>query len=113
MEYSAREAFNSSRAKLGSPTSPLTAEWWHNVTEDMEENPATFDKYYQYSWKSSPLATECDDECKKNIICGVRAGKSELRCDYESDIFDGRTTYKPQRHNCAFNLQSIDSLKMN
>ena len=44
IEYSAREAFNSSRAKLTSSTSPLTASWWHNVTIDMEEDQETFEK---------------------------------------------------------------------
>ncbi|KAI9473630.1 MAG: Metallo-dependent phosphatase-like protein [Benjaminiella poitrasii] len=125
IEYSAREAFNSSRAKLTSPTSPLSAEWWHNVTEDMEDNQETYEKYYRYSWKSSPLLDQnClfGEECKKNIICGVRAGKSELRCDYERDVFNGEpqqyddvriyrkpSSYKSELHLCGLNLQSIKS----
>ncbi|KAK4511645.1 uncharacterized protein ATC70_012861 [Mucor velutinosus] len=108
IEYSAREAFNSSRAKLATPTSPLTASWWHNVTMDMEDDQETFDKYNRFSWKSSPLAKECDEECKKNTICGIRAGKSELRCDYESDVFMGER-YKPKSHDCAMNLLGINA----
>ncbi|KAI7907393.1 Metallo-dependent phosphatase-like protein [Cokeromyces recurvatus] len=115
VEYSAREAFNSSRAKLISPTSPLSAEWWHNVTEDMESNQKTYEEYYKYSWKSSPLLDQnClfNDECKKNIICGIRAGKSELRCDYEPDIFNSEREERyddPEPHLCGLNLQSIRS----
>jgi sphingomyelin phosphodiesterase len=107
---------------LNSPTSPLSASWWHHVTEDMEENPETFDKYNKFSWKSSPLAKECIGECKQSTICSIRAGKSEQRCDYESDVFMGeqhgdkdastgqrRPSYKPEPHNCAMNLLGINA----
>lgn len=75
---------------------------------DMEEDQETFDKYDRFSWKSSPLAKECDEECKKNTICGIRAGKSELRCDYESDVFMGER-YKPKSHDCAMNLLGVNA----
>jgi sphingomyelin phosphodiesterase len=82
---------------------------------DMEEDEETFQKYHRFSSKSSPMEKECVDDCKKNTICGIRAGKSELRCDYESDVFGGegvetkRATYKPEAHNCALNMVSIRS----
>lgn len=81
----------------------------------MEENEETFDKYHRFRSKSSPMEKECIDDCKKNTICGIRAGKSELRCDYESDVLGGkeagtatkRKTYKPEPHNCALNMVGI------
>lgn len=81
----------------------------------MENDQETFDKYYQYTTKSSPMTKECIGDCKKNAICSIRAGKSEQRCDYESDVFNGegvgtkRKSYKPEAHNCALNLESIRS----
>jgi sphingomyelin phosphodiesterase len=89
----------------------------------MEENPEIFNKYNRFSWKSSPLAKECIGECKQSAICSIRAGKSEQRCDYESDVFMGeqygneqvstgqrRKSYKPEPHNCAMNILSINAL---
>ncbi|KAI8991188.1 Metallo-dependent phosphatase-like protein [Mycotypha africana] len=93
-EYSAREAYASAQAKLSSPMAPLSPAWWHQVTEDMEDPTMdTFDKYYHYRSKLSPvpdyeLCLE-NEECKKKVICGIRAGKSELRCDFDPDYFPG------------------------
>lgn len=81
----------------------------------METNQETFNKYRLFTTKSSPLTKECDDNCKKNTICNIRAGKSEQRCDYESDVFNGegigikRETYKPETHLCAMNLVGVRS----
>ncbi|KAI8365386.1 Metallo-dependent phosphatase-like protein [Radiomyces spectabilis] len=111
-EYSAREAFNSSNAQLPSPTSPLSPEWWHNVTVDMENDKSVFDKYWRFRSKSAPQHVECDDECREKAICGIRAGKSELRCDFESDIFGKSVPWQLQEvHPCAINLQSIRSMR--
>ncbi|KAI8329539.1 Metallo-dependent phosphatase-like protein [Chlamydoabsidia padenii] len=83
LEYSAKEAF-------GTPdTQVLTAGWWHNVTEDMESNMDTFEKYWQYRGRFAPRTPECQGECRSNTICNIRAGKSELRCDYDSDALPG------------------------
>lgn len=83
----------------------------------MENDQATFDKYHKYTTKSSPMAKPCIDDCKKNTICNIRAGKSEQRCDYESDVFNGegirKKSFKPKAHNCALNLESIRSRKRN
>lgn len=78
----------------------------------MEENQETFDKYYQYTTKSSPFKQECDEDCKKREICNIRAGRSEQRCDYDKDVFEVGSTnsekrYKPEPHNCALNLVGI------
>jgi len=44
-----------------------------------------FEKYYNFRSKTSPNLPECDQACRTNLICGIRAGKSELRCDYQRD----------------------------
>ncbi|CAM0138790.1 unnamed protein product [Umbelopsis sp. WA50703] len=87
LEYSAREAYSSSRAQLA-PKEPLSPAWWHNVTEAFEDTDSMFEKYYQYRSKSSPLRPDCDQACRTNLICGIRAGKSEDRCDYQRDDMD-------------------------
>ncbi|KAG0744407.1 hypothetical protein G6F42_009092 [Rhizopus arrhizus] len=101
IEYSAREAYNSTRAHLARPNSPLSASWWHNVTVDMEqENLDSFNKYHHFMSKSTSVVKECDEKCKKNTICSIRAGNSEHRCDYESDLFEPER-YKPELHLCG------------
>ncbi|KAI7866585.1 Metallo-dependent phosphatase-like protein [Spinellus fusiger] len=113
IEYSAREAFNSSTALLSSPTAPLTPEWWHNVTVDMESDAATFDKYWKYRFKSAPKIQACDEVCRANTLCGIRSGKSELRCDFSDSLFGKEqgnamtTPYHQERHICGINLMSV------
>ncbi|KAF7730158.1 hypothetical protein EC973_002766 [Apophysomyces ossiformis] len=114
VEYSARQAYNSPLAPVPATLSPA---WWHNVTVAMEEDPETFAKYWYYRTKSSPMTKDCDEECQENTICGIRAGKSELRCDYEPDMFpkgeaqEGlefkRKRYRPEEHLCGLNLRSV------
>ncbi|CEG69751.1 hypothetical protein RMATCC62417_05770 [Rhizopus microsporus] len=108
VEYSAREAYSSSRARLASSTSPLTPAWWHNVTVDMEDDDTdTFEKYRRFTTKSSPIARECDDECKRKAICNIRAGNSEHRCDYDSDVFEPeQKRQKTEMHLCGLNIFS-------
>ncbi|KAJ2955277.1 hypothetical protein NQZ79_g8696 [Umbelopsis isabellina] len=97
LQYSARDAYTSSRAKLGSKE-PLSPAWWHNVTETFEDDDSMFEKYYQYRSKSSPLRPECDETCRANLICGIRAGKSEDRCDYQRDDMDQSLFAEYQRN---------------
>ncbi|KAI8366663.1 Metallo-dependent phosphatase-like protein [Radiomyces spectabilis] len=77
LEYSARKAYN------GSTELSLTPAWWHNVSVAMEQDIHVFDKYWEYRTKSSAVREECDDGCRHQILCSIRAGKSELRCDYK------------------------------
>ncbi|KAI8148608.1 Metallo-dependent phosphatase-like protein [Fennellomyces sp. T-0311] len=102
IEYSAREAYNSSIAPLHDTTSPLTPAWWHNVTVSMEEDPEMFNKYWSYRTKSAPIVRECDDECRSTVICGIRAGKSEQRCDYDPDVLQ-----PVEEHACGINLMGV------
>ncbi|KAI9259430.1 Metallo-dependent phosphatase-like protein [Phascolomyces articulosus] len=110
VEYTARDAYNSSFAPLHDTTSPLTPAWWHNVSVSMEEDPdVMFDKYWKYRAKSSPYVSECDEECRASVICGIRAGKSEQRCDYDPDVLPGGINNKKRRPieepTCGLHLQ--------
>ncbi|GAB5593233.1 hypothetical protein Unana1_08133 [Umbelopsis nana] len=93
LEYSAREAYMSPLANVG-PKEPLSPAWWHNVTRSFEENESMFEKYFMYRTKSSPTLPECDQTCRTNIICGIRAGKSELRCDYQRDDLNETSLFR-------------------
>ncbi|KAI7852477.1 Metallo-dependent phosphatase-like protein [Circinella umbellata] len=110
VEYSAREAYNSSIAPLHDTTSPLTPAWWHNVSVSMEKDPdVMFDKYWTYRVKSAPIVPECDEECRSAAICAIRAGKSEHRCDYDPDVLPGTHHNKGlksiDKHTCGLLLQ--------
>ncbi|CEP15672.1 hypothetical protein [Parasitella parasitica] len=78
-EYSAKELYGSTK----NPYKPLSASWWHHVTREMELDDEKFDLYWLNRYKSSPMTPNCDQACRVNTICGMRAGKSELRCDYD------------------------------
>ncbi|KAI7863090.1 Metallo-dependent phosphatase-like protein [Spinellus fusiger] len=109
-EYSAREAFTTPLSPL-SAKSPLTAAWWHNVTEAMVSDPSLLDTYWKYRSSSAPVARLCDsEECRANAICTLRAGKSEQRCDYISDVLS--STNPPPSPNkeicpCSLDIVSI------
>ncbi|KAG0978207.1 hypothetical protein G6F27_014366 [Rhizopus arrhizus] len=80
----------------------------------MENNYSTFDKYWYYRTKLAPQTPECDEDCRRNIICGIRAGKSELRCDYDPDVLFGggsisRSSTYAETHSCGWNLEGIHS----
>ncbi|CAO3591762.1 unnamed protein product [Absidia cylindrospora] len=110
LEYSAKEAYNSSTAPITN-NSPLTPAWWHQVTEDMETYNDTFDKYWQFRGRLASQIPICEDECRVNTICNIRAGKSELRCDYDSDVLmqTGRGDTSGI-HACGWNLQGVRSM---
>ncbi|KAI9018040.1 Metallo-dependent phosphatase-like protein [Phycomyces nitens] len=118
VEYSARQAYNSSFAPLNSALEPLSPAWWHNVTLAMESDPETFDKYWQYRSKSAPEVPECGEDCRASTICNIRAGKSELRCDYGQDVLFGKDqdtvepkVYPQEHHICGLNLMSAKERK--
>lgn len=48
----------------------------------MELNDNVFDLYWSNRYKQSPMTPLCDEVCRINTICTIRAGKSEYRCDY-------------------------------
>lgn len=108
LEYSAREAYNSSFAPVKDSFTPLTPAWWHNVSVSMELDDKMFSKYWSFRSKSAPVARECDEDCRNTTICAVRAGRSEDRCDYESDVFPSSVTSPDGRKRLGYRVQGND-----
>lgn len=78
--YSAKETYG---AALSPPVTEGSAElspgFWHNVTAAFEANTTLFDEYLSRKsrgWK----AEECRDDCMKQEICQLRAGRSQDNC---------------------------------
>ncbi|KAG0087646.1 hypothetical protein BGZ92_007138 [Podila epicladia] len=80
LEYSAREAYGA-YVPINA-TEPLSASWWHSVTNAFEKNNTAFQTYWSYYNKQSPKTVVCDGPsgCQREIICAARAGKSEDAC---------------------------------
>lgn len=71
------------------------------MTRSFEESDDMFEKYYSNRVKSSPTVPECDQACRTNIICGIRAGKSELRCDYQRDDMNQTSLFSERQRDPA------------
>lgn len=56
----------------------------------MELDDRLFDLYWLNRFKQSPHTPVCNEACRANAICTIRAGKSEYRCDYEPELPTGR-----------------------
>ncbi|KAI8387260.1 Metallo-dependent phosphatase-like protein [Blakeslea trispora] len=105
-EYSAREHYRSSK-NLFPPLSPA---WWHQFTEEMAHDDKRFDLYWLHRYKSSPLSPPCDHQCRINAVCNIRAGKSELRCDYEPSESTPRAVILDRKDKNACGLQLLKRL---
>lgn len=81
--YSAKESYGSVLSPaVTDPKAELTPAFWHKVTEVFEKNQTVFEEYLtrkSRGWKG-PDDNKCDDECKKNEICQLRAGRAESNC---------------------------------
>ncbi|KAI9474288.1 MAG: Metallo-dependent phosphatase-like protein [Benjaminiella poitrasii] len=101
-EYSAKNLYSSSNNTFKA----LSPSWWHKVTEEMELDDKKFDLYWLNRYKASPLTPECDVSCRTNVICGMRAGKSELRCDYDPSSSTPRPVIlnRKERDACGISL---------
>ncbi|KAF9171778.1 hypothetical protein BGX21_006795 [Mortierella sp. AD011] len=84
LEYSARQAYGAYVPIADNL--PLSASWWHNVTNAFESNDAAFQKYWTYRAKSAPGESACTagSSCSAEIICDLRAGKSSDACSTKS-----------------------------
>ncbi|KAJ3300213.1 hypothetical protein HDU76_006143 [Blyttiomyces sp. JEL0837] len=79
LEYTAKSAYVNAVAKSGN-SGWLSPSFWHWVSVDVENDAKVFDTYRRFSMKSSGLEGECSGSCKGSLVCGLRAGKSELNC---------------------------------
>ncbi|XP_077866831.1 sphingomyelin phosphodiesterase-like [Saccoglossus kowalevskii] len=65
-EYSAKEAYGMNW---------LFPNDWNSLVKEFKKNKELFNKYYTYYYKSHPV-TECDDFCRKTMICDMQSGRS-------------------------------------
>lgn len=86
-EYTTRKAFH---------MPSLVPQEWDNLLNRMVDNETTFNLYYKYYWKNSPVKPTCDYECRKRMLCDLRSGRSHDRkilCqDVESRIVNSNGT---------------------
>ncbi|KAF9584348.1 hypothetical protein BGW38_006781 [Lunasporangiospora selenospora] len=84
LEYSARQAYGA-HVPIAADA-PLSAAWWHNVTNVMEKNDAVFQQYWKYRGKSAGRLPACaaGSACIKEMICDLRAGQSVDACTKKS-----------------------------
>ncbi|KAL1914427.1 uncharacterized protein VTP21DRAFT_8879 [Calcarisporiella thermophila] len=75
LEYSAKDTYS-----FNTKHNPLTPAWWHSLTQEFEKNDELFQKYFHFRSGSAGRDGKCDEECKKELICQMRAGKTELGC---------------------------------
>lgn len=67
LEYSAKEAYN---------MTSLHPEEWDRVLKLMESNDVLFERFYQHYSKYNPLQPECDNTCRKKLLCRQRTSLS-------------------------------------
>ncbi|KAF9111520.1 Sphingomyelin phosphodiesterase [Mortierella sp. AM989] len=80
LEYSARKAYG---AYVPLPDNvPLSASWWHNVTNAFQSNDTAFQQYWNFRGKSSGKIPVCSNAtaCPNQMICDLRAGRSNDSC---------------------------------
>ncbi|RUS16339.1 hypothetical protein BC937DRAFT_91330, partial [Endogone sp. FLAS-F59071] len=93
LTYSARAAYG---APSDNTSSALDASWWHEVTQRFEADDTLFQKYWLYRAAASGLDGPCNDTCKTGLICGMRAGKSELACTRTNPLDKRRLAWEDE-----------------
>ncbi|KAG9067924.1 hypothetical protein KI688_011515 [Linnemannia hyalina] len=81
LEYSARHAY-SAYVPIAADQ-PLSAGWWHNVTNALESNPAAFKQYWSLRGYSANRLPECThaNGCVADIVCDLRASMRSEICN--------------------------------
>ncbi|KAJ0319915.1 hypothetical protein Brms1b_003507 [Colletotrichum noveboracense] len=77
--YAAKETLG---ALLDTPVpadEELTPAFWHNVTVALENDRAAFEAYWARRTRGWNVPA-CDDACRKNEICQLRAARSQDNC---------------------------------
>lgn len=70
-EYSARETYDPSGTLLSSPNAPLTAAFWHQVTEEIASNKTFFETYTDLRTKKFRPYTPVTGEERTLTLCGL------------------------------------------
>ncbi|XP_043597196.1 sphingomyelin phosphodiesterase isoform X1 [Bombus pyrosoma] len=68
--YSARQAYQ---------MPSLLPRDWDTLIDKMSNEPSLFDLYYKHYYKNSPVRPQCNDECRKRLLCDLRSGRSHDR----------------------------------
>ncbi|RKK74079.1 hypothetical protein BFJ69_g8818 [Fusarium oxysporum] len=79
--YSARETFGPLvNPPLSSDSvAELSPSFWHNVTVALESNSSAFNEYWSRRTRGWRVPS-CDDTCRANEVCQLRAARSENNC---------------------------------
>ncbi|KAJ6460506.1 sphingomyelin phosphodiesterase [Mycena sanguinolenta] len=85
--YSARETYG---PLVGlAPDEPLSAAFWHNLTEVFGVNETAFQMFNTFISRGGAV-TACDADCQNATICDMRAFRSQNNCDTPTPGFSFR-----------------------
>ncbi|XP_072401672.1 sphingomyelin phosphodiesterase-like [Diabrotica undecimpunctata] len=68
--YSARDTYG---------MQSLAPEEWNKLIDKMAASDDCFDLFYRHYYRHSPTRPSCDTECKVQILCDLKTGKSQDR----------------------------------
>jgi sphingomyelin phosphodiesterase len=52
---------------------------WDTLVHKLTYNDNLFQTYYKFYWRNSPVRPQCDEECKKRLLCDLVSGRSHDR----------------------------------
>ncbi|KAG0005914.1 hypothetical protein BGZ79_000608 [Entomortierella chlamydospora] len=95
LEYSARETYGAYVPIADN--APLSASWWHNVTTAFQNNDTAFQMYWNLRGKSADKISAClnSTSCPSEMICNLRAGRSNDTCTPITFIGQNITSVQP------------------
>ncbi|CAH0561026.1 unnamed protein product, partial [Brassicogethes aeneus] len=64
----------------------LRASEWSKLIENMIENEDLFDYFYKNYYRDSPTKPGCDQDCKLQLLCDLRTGRSQSREELCHDL---------------------------
>ncbi|KAJ8986281.1 hypothetical protein NQ317_009991 [Molorchus minor] len=68
--YTARDAYQ---------MKSLAPSEWNRLIEEMTDNRQLFDVFYRNYYRNSPTRPACDSQCKIQILCDLKSGRSHDR----------------------------------
>lgn len=77
--YSAKEAYGSLLSTPPGLEDELTPSFWHDVTEAFVKDDAAWAKFLDRKGRGYGVAI-CEDDCKEETICQLRAGRAQDNC---------------------------------
>uniref|UniRef100_A0A0C9R6Z6 Sphingomyelin phosphodiesterase n=1 Tax=Fopius arisanus TaxID=64838 RepID=A0A0C9R6Z6_9HYME len=71
-----RKLYNAKRAYGMQSLQPRD---WDALLDKMIDNPNIFYLYYRFYYKDSPVRPQCDINCRQQLLCDIRSGRSRDR----------------------------------